>query len=164
MPSVLPSDAVSFIDRLFPWADDNKNEQYNPPALTKGHLGSVATLLALVERVPEELLIMPGEEYHELLVGVSALKAALQSWQSGADIPLAQVPGFGHVVTLVRRALAICPDNFPATGTEPLMFIDDVDLREELRLDFSMTNRAFANSEWKAATVLAGSIVEALLL
>jgi hypothetical protein len=38
------------------------------------------------------------------------------------------------------------------------------DFRKNLRLDMSAANRALANSEWKAATVLAGSVVEALLL
>ena len=36
--------------------------------------------------------------------------------------------------------------------------------REVLRLDLSEVNRALTEGEWKASTVLAGSVVEALLL
>ena len=43
-------------------------------------------------------------------------------------------------------------------------FIEDTDLRHNLRNDMSAINRTLVNSEWKAATVLAGSILEALLL
>ena len=48
--------------------------------------------------------------------------------------------------------------------TTELVFIPDAGLREGLRLDISTANQALANGEWKAATVLAGSVVEALLL
>ena len=37
-------------------------------------------------------------------------------------------------------------------------------MRESIRLDISAANRDLANGEWKGATVLAGSAVEALLL
>jgi hypothetical protein len=65
---------------------------------------------------------------------------------------------------LIRRALAACPDESPAPETRELAFIEDTELRDGLRLDISAINRALSNSEWKAATVLAGSVVEALLL
>jgi ribosomal protein L30E len=39
-----------------------------------------------------------------------------------------------------------------------------LEFRQSLRIDISNATRALANAEWKAATVLAGSVVEALLL
>jgi hypothetical protein len=57
-----------------------------------------------------------------------------------------------------------CPDDCPPAATAELAFIVDDDLREELRRDIGEVNRALQSGEWKAATVLAGSIVEALLL
>ena len=44
------------------------------------------------------------------------------------------------------------------------MFVTDADLRDVLARDIGAVDRALANGEWKAATVLAGSLVEALLL
>jgi hypothetical protein len=45
-----------------------------------------------------------------------------------------------------------------------LLCIPDPAFREGLRLDISTAEQALANGEWKATTVLAGSVVEALLL
>lgn len=57
-----------------------------------------------------------------------------------------------------------CPDEAPAPGTTDLPFVTHAELRESIRLDISAANRDFANGEWKGATVLAASAVEALLL
>jgi hypothetical protein len=120
----------------------------------------------LVRHVPEELLALQGDLYTGLLGGISALSAAIQAWQAGTPYQIAQISGFEgiHVVTLVRRALVACPDHFPSKGTTELAFISNNTLRESLRLDISSANQALSNGNWKAATVLAGSVVEALLL
>ena len=57
-----------------------------------------------------------------------------------------------------------CPDTAPSAQTAGLEFIEDEGLRENLRIDISSAERAIADGVWKGATVLAGSIVEALLL
>jgi len=67
-------------------------------------------------------------------------------------------------VVLIRAALAQCPDESPAPATSELKFIADADLRANLRNDIGAVTRALSNGEWKAATVLAGSTIEALLL
>jgi hypothetical protein len=64
----------------------------------------------------------------------------------------------------IREALAKCPDESPGLTTSELNFINDLRLRTNLRNDFGAVNRALSNGEWKAATVLAGSAIEALLL
>jgi len=60
--------------------------------------------------------------------------------------------------------MAVCPDEAPTPDTQELSFITDVDLRQSIRLDMSAANKNLAHGEWKGATVLAGSAVEALLL
>ena len=67
-------------------------------------------------------------------------------------------------ITIVRRALAKCPDQAPAPTTADFPFVTDADLREVLRTDLSEAERAFADGGWKAATILGGSLIEALLL
>ena len=42
--------------------------------------------------------------------------------------------------------------------------MSDSDLRESLRSDLAEVERAIREDEWKSATVVAGSVVEALLL
>jgi hypothetical protein len=90
----------------------------------------------------------------------------VQAWQGGnTGFYLARLQGFQYTpVTLIRRALAACPDQFPSKDTNELAFVPDNTLREGLRLDISSANQALSNGNWKAATVLAGSVVEALLL
>ncbi len=69
-----------------------------------------------------------------------------------------------HVLSLLRACLAKCPDAAPAAQTVGLQFIADAAYREQLRTDISTAYSAERNGEWKAATVLSGSVVEALLL
>ena len=67
------------------------------------------------------------------------------------------------VVTVIRRVLARCPDEYPPSTTSELEFVKDVELRDSIRRDIGAANRALNNAEWKAATVLAGASIEALL-
>lgn len=56
------------------------------------------------------------------------------------------------------------PRSSPTSTTSELGFISDLDLRKALRNDIGSVERGLSNGEWKAATVLAGSVIEALLL
>jgi hypothetical protein len=75
---------------------------------------------------------------------------------------MAHVKGL-DALTVIRQALAKCPDEYPPAGTAELSFITDTALRENIRRDLGAANRALSNAEWKAATVLAGAAIEALL-
>jgi len=57
-----------------------------------------------------------------------------------------------------------CPDEAASEATPELCFIENQRLRESIRLDLSASESALNNGEWKAATILAGAVVEALLL
>lgn len=65
---------------------------------------------------------------------------------------------------LAGTRLPAPPTQFPAEDTADLLFISDADLRANLRSDLVAMDRALSNGEWKAATVLAGSVLDALLL
>ena len=65
----------------------------------------------------------------------------------------------------LRDCLAECPDEFPSASTSDLAFLaNQSKVRDRLRMDMSSVEQALGNGEWKAATVLAGSVIEALLL
>src|SRR5262245_22105766 len=51
-----------------------------------------------------------------------------------------------------------------AQGTTALLFVTDPAVRESIQLDVSAATRDLEIGEWKGATVLAGSAIEALLL
>jgi hypothetical protein len=161
---------VTFIDQVFPWAKTQIPGTSHSNFLAREHAGAVAGLLELVTKIPDELLTLNAGDYGEFACGVAAIRDRLLLWQNqqNPNIPtyLSTVPGVRDVnpVTLIRQALAKCPDESPAPGTSELSFITDTALRTNLRNDVGAINRALANGEWKAATVLAGSAAEALLL
>jgi hypothetical protein len=164
MPRVVPSQVVDFIDQVFPWLRAPGQGGY----LSREHSGEAAGLLSLVDRIPEELLTLAGSEYGEFVCSVSAIRDKLVLWQNqqNPNIPTYLGQSFRGLnpVTLIRQALAKCPDEGPAPSTSELAFVTDAGLRTNLRNDVGAINRALANGEWKAATVLSGSAIEALLL
>ena len=68
------------------------------------------------------------------------------------------------VATVLYRVLSQCSDEFPPAHTTELSFVTDTDLRYSIQQDMAAINRAVTHAEWKAATVLAGAAIEALLL
>jgi hypothetical protein len=162
MLQLLPHEAVELIDKTFPWIS-----KQNAVVLNWGHVGAVSTLLSAVDSVPGQLLEVPKTLLPGFLAALSFLRASVQMWQGGnKQWEVASVPGFEphHPVILIHSALEACPDAVPDPATSGLEFIKDDVLRKALRLDVSAANTALGNGEWKAATVLAGSVAEALLL
>lgn len=154
---------------MFPWAATSPASGQSPPSINHHHSGSVAAVVDLAEQIPDDLIVLPGDEYAEFASGLSALRAAARRWQGGTDphqFYLGGIAGFGnrHPLTLVRQALAQCLDEGVSSETTELPFIPDPSLRDSIRLDMSTAHRNLAEGEWKGATVLAGSATEALLL
>src|SRR5688500_8699581 len=67
-------------------------------------------------------------------------------------------------IRVLLDALHRCPDEAPDEDTAGLEFIRDSAVRDGLRTDISAAHRALGNGEYKAATVLASLVSEALLL
>jgi hypothetical protein len=130
--------------------------------------GVLPGVLDLLDQIPDELLTMDDETYGSLITARQHIKEMLETWTSNRN---ANIHRFSfHLSTsqnpleIIRAALAKCPDQSPAPATSELKFIADADLRTNLRNDIGAVTRALSNGEWKAATVLAGSAIEALLL
>jgi hypothetical protein len=134
------------------------------------HVGSatLSAVLDLLNQIPDELLTMDKEAYGSLIRAKAQIKDILATWIANRTAGHQLHPfNFHHSLNplaQVRDAFAKCGDESPAPGTSELKFIADPDLRTNLRNDIGAINRALANGEWKAATVLAGSAIEALLL
>lgn len=164
MPRVVPSDVVKAIDRMFP------NYVRDPrafPNVGSADLPSLAALVDLIESVPEKVIILDPSRFADLTASVSFLRAIADTFQSSrAPSALSlRLRGFDqNPIALIRAAMAACPDEAPASETAELGFIGDEGLRQSIRLDISGANGDLAQGEWKAATVLAGSAIEALLL
>jgi len=165
MPRVLPSEVVRVIEALFPGHVENN---FQGILLVAANLSALEVISELVEQIPEELITLQSSEYSALIAGVAGIRSELASVSSVRQVSgrnIVRLTGFDQTpVALVHGALEKCPDNAPSAQTAGLEFIEEEGLRDNLRLDISSAETAISNGEWKGATVLAGSVVEALLL
>lgn len=164
MARVLPSDVVHLIDRY--WLGENNRDGRMPQTLGPDQAARVAGVVRLSEAIAEELLPSDTAAYQAFLIGVTACKSAVASWESGTSYELRHYHGSPepHPLIQIRDALLRCADSGSTEGTAALSFISDSALRDVLQQDLSDAARALGNGEWKAATVLAASVAEALLL
>jgi hypothetical protein len=159
MARVMPSQVVQTIDNLFSHAAANRPSGQ----LDQQHSSKLLGILNLLKDVPDELISLAPGDYASLVLAKSTIEEHLAIWRAQGNIGnMAHVGGF-DAVTVIRRELAKCPDEYPPPVTTELLFISDVPLRENIRRDLGAINRALNNAEWKAATVLAGAAIEALL-
>ncbi len=162
MPRVVPSRVVDFIDQIQaqPFAEFVRLKNIGSATLS--------AVLALTDEIPDELLTMDTQAYASMIVAKEQIKDVLATWNAnrtaGQSLLSFDFPHHLSPVAQIRNVLALCPDQSPAPGTSELNFITDADLRTNLRNDIGAVTRALSNGEWKAATVLAGSAAEALLL
>jgi hypothetical protein len=86
--------------------------------------------------------------------------------QTNNTYPISPMAAYDNLnpLAVIKRELAKCPDSVPRSDLPDLPFIKEAQLRDTLRKDLSSAAGALAHDEWKAATVLAGSVTEALLL
>jgi hypothetical protein len=140
MPRIVPSDVVRVLDSIFSWAKVPASVGQAPPQLDYHHLAPVAAIVELLDRVPDELLVLPPDEFAALVAGHAALRAAIRAWQSSDHrFYIAGIAGYEgqSPVHLLRRTLALCPDDWPTAATTALAFVQDAELRESIRLDIS---------------------------
>ena len=153
MARVFPSSVVAFIDNMGGWRSNNTGvPQPRDP-------GIVRALLSLIALIPDELIQLAPADFSAFVMAREQLKA-------GVEPPIWRVFNGTEVVALrtLHSLLDKCPDEAPVAGTSDPAFILDNDLRTDLHRDLGEVNRALQNGEWKGATVLSGSVVEALLL
>lgn len=161
MAYVAPSEAIRVIDDMF---SGQKENMFDSVALgAPSERSKLNTIAQVVESIPSNLLTLDGLEYAAYVAGISALKSDLADQRTHS---LTRLPAFDNKtgLWLIYQALHKCRDTAPSPETVGLEFIDDDELRDNLRLDISSAYKALSDDEWKAATVLAGSVVEALLL
>jgi hypothetical protein len=161
MSIVVPSQIVEYLKTRYPKADSPNF------CLEIDHAPIIAHLLSLVESIPAHLLTLQGVEAAEFGEAVSALQIALGRWNAGDKSYVSKgIPGSRqkHPMVLLRKHLSSLHDEGAEPTTNALSFILDIDFRDSLRRDLGSIDRCIQNGEWKAATVLGGSVVEALLL
>jgi len=166
MTRVFPSQVVAFIERMFPGGMQQSPEKIRTWQLPHTDAATLAALIEMVGEIPPELVPVEASKYMELTASRAAIREVLEIWRSRGGVgTLDHVSAIGdlHPVALIHRALVGLPDALPSSDTVTLQFLHDPDFELSLRTDISTASSALRNSEWKAATVLAGSVIEALL-
>jgi hypothetical protein len=156
MSRVVPSQVVSLINSIFPTIPDRLNYAHAP---------YLAAILSLVEQIPPELITLDEDDYKIFVASIAALRSSINSWERRGNVKSStKIPEHGSALAILFKCLGNCPDQGIAPSTVTLPFISDPAFEENIRMDISASNQALTNGEWKAATVLAGATVEALLL
>jgi hypothetical protein len=156
----MPSQVVQTIDALFPHAARGGGAG----ELQAGHSPQLTGIVSLVKAIPPELISVSTDDYAEFVLAISTIEYHLSVWISRGNVGSMSLVHKSDAISVLRRVLAKCSDEFPPPATTELLFIRDDALRDSIRRDLGAADRAFRNSEWKAATVLAGAAIEALLL
>lgn len=155
--NIVPSLIVAHIDRAFP---------NPPPVLSSAEAGFVRGLEALISRV-DPILLPSGEDNVTLTTCRATMMSCVRMWESqGNVVTLDGLKGRkGETfLAVVRGILAKCPDEpFPKEIKE-FEFIRDESLRLEFRRDLASIDFLVRQQQWKPAMVIAGALMEALLL
>ena len=162
MARVVPTEIISVIDQNFGWAA--RPETMAPSRLELGRVPALAGIVDLLDRLPDELLTLDDRGYAVFVVARGALRHTVNTFSSSGMIGWPR-PGDHNALWSIRGFLPDCPDEPPAAAeSNELAFIDDEQWRDTLRFDLGYVEAGLRNREWKAVTVLGGSLVEALLL
>ena len=144
-----------------------RNREFNTNAR---NVDAVAGLVRLLDEIPGRLLTFGREQHACWIAAVEGLRRALQAIEH-ISLDVRSYPVHGvvacdslNVMLVLRDALAQCPDELPAPEIAGLEFIEDAALRADLSMDIDHVRGAFARDDFKSATVIAGAVVEALLL
>jgi hypothetical protein len=159
MPKVLPSKIVELIDGQFPFARAG-----DFPALDRQFADRIAAIIRLVDELPAELIKLDGTQYNSFVVALEGLRSTLALWNAGGQLEFPAATRVSRQIGNLRDALAVLPDQHIPENIATLTFIKDKQFRKTLVTDIAAAEQANDNGEWKAATVLGGSIIEALLL
>jgi len=161
MPRVVPSQIVSLIDFHF---SNAKTAQPGTGTIDLSFSPRLSAILRLVDELPDELITVSGNDYNRLTDSVETIRNVLQMWRAqGGTASYLNAKVWDAVIGL-RKSLAALPDQSVPAATSGLPFVADPALRESIRQDIATANSALHNGEWKAATVLGGAVIEALLL
>ena len=164
MLTVVPSEVVAFVEG---WLGLGSLTSQPEPALDLhgGHAAQVGALLGLLERAPSRLIEVTTADRAALIAAQCALEAGMQRWATNPSFHVGKLSNSGeNAVKTIWRVMHSCPDEYPPPQFRIVPFVTDEILRASIEGDIGGAHSALANDEFKAATVLAGAAIEALLL
>ncbi len=167
MSRITPAAIVRMIDHTFPWT---AKAESRGALLYAGQATQLGMIVRHVQRLAPELLPTDPEEYGAFCAACDAMEAALEQWagmgRTTDSTPLYPLAAYGGraAPVILRDVLLKCPEQGVREDTANLEFVADAQLRRSLRQDLSAARSALERGDFKSATVLAGAVLEALLL
>ena len=173
---IVTSDVVTLIDSIFPWAKDAANSPSQTSLKLDNFIcSSLMTISRPAAEIPANLITLHGAPYAAYLASLDDIRDAVElqramNIQTGSFYAkheqLGGMPAFKHrhPVEILRTLLVNCPDQFPVSFSDELKFLTPDETRTGMIADISAVHDAIAITNWKAAAVLGGAVVEALLL
>ncbi len=151
-----PSEVRAYIESLFPNKRPVLGRGWN-----SGMAGEIATLLVLVDSLDSRLLAewLGRDRLIQYEQARTTLRHQLNRREGGDQTKMGANPAVD-----IYELLAGCPDQPTPTASTHLHFIADPELRLSIARDVDSVKALVALEEWRAATVLAGAVVEAMLL
>ena len=171
MRRTLPKDVVRTIESTFSWTRGDWRKEVTNRENARGIAPvTMPGILEMIDRIPEDLMVFDSATDSLFTMALAALRANVagaSTSEIGFQWPAFPLPGrteHEDCLVMVKNILAGCPEDVPSSATEGMTFISDAELRQSLLVDLGSAERLLNTGEWKACTVLSGSIIEALLL
>jgi hypothetical protein len=164
MPRIVPARIVEYIKRAFPRVVKGAGSAQ----ISFNDLAQIRALIKFLDGL-DDTLLPSGNKFYKFAIALESIRAHLEVWSqrggSGGDLPAFTrgVADHQSPVRVIFDILTECPNEVAPTATSALSFISDDEYRERLRADLFSAEFAFENGHFKAATVMAGSVLEALL-
>jgi hypothetical protein len=167
MSVYFPSQIVEYIDNKFPSIKDISSGEQKIVPIGPEYKPIASLILRMIDAIPPRVMILKGDDLIEYGEAVEAIRHVVDMWGQGhRNYIINKIPGRKNwnPIALVRKNLLTLSDEGVDPETHTLLFIKDDAFNKLLKSDITSVNTALENGEWKAATVLAGSVIEAILL
>ena len=164
MPKVFPSQVMQFLEQSYGPVVRQSSAQIG--VLDSGNASTFLAIINLIDQMPQELVTLDAIDYNAFIACYGTLKYWSDNWIArGAVGGVESVRGYQkHILPLLWECLSKCKDEAASEDVVSMNFIQDLEFKNQLRVDISSCFEAERNGEWKAATVVGGSVCEALLL
>ena len=168
MSTVPPSLVVKLIENIFPEILLSAEERIKRNwQIGASHHSAVVSLLKVINLIPPHLLVLESQELIDFQIAITELETAVHHWKDRVRYGIQNKTGKYYEenpLKIIYILLLRCPDIDVPTEIAQLGFIQNGEFQTSLRLDIAAVNQSLANGEWKATTVIGGSLLEALLL
>jgi len=160
--AIPPSEIANFIDKHF----------LDLKVPTRSHQsGILQAVVEMIKALDPAMLPSEPQARADLLAAISHIEYQIRRWTLDwndkfveQELPLLKFTAKQKPLAVIRDLLEECYDTIVPEEIPGLEFVDDDKYREELRLDLAEIEGSINQGQWKAATVLGGSLIEALLL